>query len=401
MKKALTKMFSGFKEQCLVTRKVRILPILSLTLGVLILIAPVSSAFPKKAKVKVMTRNLYVGGDIFRVVEAVNDPDPLAIPIAVAGVFQTVQHTNFFERAEAIADEIQRYKPHLIGLQEVSTILMQEPGDFLVGNPAPAEVVVYDYIEILMDALAARKLKYEVAYTVTDADVELPMFVDFSGGVLTYNDLRLIDHDVILVRKGVTTWNPVAQNFLYNVGMDIGGVALEFTRGFVAVDAEVEGEVYRFVNTHLEIGGEPGSDFALVQALQMQELLTILSFESLPVILVGDFNSDPEDDVSVHPVYGEIVPPYMQAVAAGYTDIWTPRGKPAGLTCCFNEEADDPDAELYERIDHIFLLPQYALALEKAMAVTTGDKEIDMTSSGLWPSDHAGVIGRIKFSQVD
>ena len=51
--------------------------------------------------------------------------------------------------------------------------------------------------------------------------------------------------------------------------------------------------------------------------------------------------------------------------------------------------------------ESIFLLPQYALALEKAMAVTTGDEEIDMTSSGLWPSDHAGVIGRIKFSQVE
>jgi hypothetical protein len=76
-----------------------------------------------------MTRNLYLGADIFPVIEAANT-DPALVPLAVTEAFQAMQLTNFNERAEAIADEIQRYKPHAIGLQEVSTIYTQFPGDF-------------------------------------------------------------------------------------------------------------------------------------------------------------------------------------------------------------------------------------------------------------------------------
>jgi hypothetical protein len=61
-------------------------------------------------KVKVMTRNLYLGADVFKVLAAARNPDPslggLDVPHAVAKLFQTVQDTDFPERAEAIANEI-------------------------------------------------------------------------------------------------------------------------------------------------------------------------------------------------------------------------------------------------------------------------------------------------------
>ena len=98
---------------------------LGLFIVALALVVPVASAKGKhpKTKVKVMTRNLYLGADIFRVVEAAQNPDPnlgpLSVPIAVAEVFQTMLNTDFWERAEAIADEIAKAKPDVIGLQEV------------------------------------------------------------------------------------------------------------------------------------------------------------------------------------------------------------------------------------------------------------------------------------------
>jgi hypothetical protein len=375
-------------------------------------LASVASAGLLGDRVKVMTRNLYLGADIFKVLEAAQNPDPanqgLDVPIAVAQLFQTVQYTNFPERAEAIANEIWFHRPHLVGLQEVSTWYIQSPGDAAYGGQTPAENEVYNYLEILMSALAARGLHYQVAVSsVVSADVELPMLTGFTPeGYPTFDDLRLVDHDVILVRGDVDAWNTTAAPYATNVSETIGGVTLEFTRGWVAADVDVCGETYRFVSTHLEVRSDPQSPFRVVQAAQMQELLTILSYETKPLILVGDFNSSPDDvpgtgyvpDGQGGYIPVDYVPPYMQATMyAGYLDAWDliffPRD---GFTSGFDELVSDPTAELTSRIDLVLLNPQDE-AIKRVTAITTGDNAFNMTPSGLWPSDHAGVVARIVF----
>ena len=64
---------------------------------------------------------------------------------------------------------------------------------------------------------------------------------------------------------------------------------------------------------------------------------------------------------------------------------------------------DNELSSLDMRIDHIFVRspdgdPEI---LEQAMvfAKTLGDEPADKTPSGLWPSDHAGVWGRIHLFQ--
>ena len=376
-----------------------------------------------KNKVKVMTRNLYLGADIFKVVAVAQNPDPalggLDVPIAVAELFQTVQYTNFPERAEAIAREIWITRPHLIGLQEVSEWYTQSPSDFFEytsGIPLPdpdqasAEDLVYDYLAILLAALEKRGLHYEVAVSNENANLEMPMLTGFtatpgySDPVPTFDDLRMVDRDVILVRADVVTSNPTAANYSNYLSETISGVELEFTRGWTAVDAEVCGATYRFVNTHLEIESDPESIFRVVQAAQMQELLTILSYETNPILLVGDFNSVPEHVPSVGCLPDGLecfpyVPPYQQATLyAGYLDAWDlifwPRD---GFTDSFDEFVSDPNAELTQRIDLVLLQPQDREIL-RAAGMTTGDKPFSMTPGGLWPSDHAGVVMRIKFT---
>lgn len=370
-------------------------------------------------KVKVMTRNLYLGADIFQVLLAAENPDPelkgLDVPVAVAELFQTVQYTNFPERADAIAKEIWITRPHLIGLQEVSKWYIQSPGDFLILKPGgavpnlghrPAEEPIYDYLAILMDKLAARGLHYEVAVSIKNADVELPMLTGFigdSGEIPTFDDLRLVDYDVILVRTDVDVSNPMAANYVNNVSVTISGAELKFTRGWTAIDAEVCGEIYRFVNTHLEISSIPQSSFRVIQSWQMEELLAILSYETKPILLVGDFNSSPEheEDTGCLP-YGlgcyPYVPPYKQVIEAGYLDAWDlifwPRD---GFTSGFDEFVSDPTAELTERIDLVLVKPQDK-EIKNVIAVTTSDKPFSMTPGGLWPSDHAGVVARIRFA---
>lgn len=368
-----------------------------------------ASAFYFKDTVKTMTRNLYLGADIFKVLEAAENPDPqlggLDIPIAVAELFQTVQYTNFPERAEALANEIWFHRPHLVGLQEVSLWYIQSPGDMAGGGTTPADEIVYDYLQILLDALTARGLHYRVAVATTDnADVELPMLTGFTDqGVPTFDDVRLVDRDVILVRRDVRCWNTDTASYNTNVSEVVGGVSLEFTRGWTAADVAVRGSVYRFVNTHLEISGAPGSGFRVVQAAQMQELMEILLYETKPVILVGDFNSSPDDVPGTYndPEFGPInyVPPYQIGSAYGYLDAWNliffPRD---GYTSGFDEYVSDPTAELTSRIDLVFLKPQDR-SIRWVIGVVTGDQPFNMTPGGLWPSDHGGVVIRTVFGR--
>lgn len=361
-------------------------------------------------KIKVMSRNLYLGADIFPVVEIATGPlsdpadpayDPSAFPLAVSGVLQTVLTTNFPERAEALADEIERRKPHAIGLQEVSIWRTQVPGDFLANGAVDASDVVVDFLDVLLAALDARGLNYTAAVTSTNADLELPMIVGVDGnGAPIFGDLRLTDQDVILVKDNhnVSYSNPLTGHFSNQVQIPVGAVTLEFTRGYTMADITVKGATYRFVNSHLEVGGsEPFKSF---QAWQMQELMgiTAATANGLPTIMLGDFNSSPDDQPFVSPYTGALTtPPYLQAVGAGLIDLWLQKKRPKdGFTCCFDPLVSDPDAQLTQRIDHIFLNPN-GREVKKLKTKRVGNSNADMTdTSGLFPSDHAGLFGKIK-----
>ena len=286
----------------------------------------------------------------------------------------------------------------------------------MIGNPIQASTVVIDFYEVLNDALKARKMYYQ-AFKVTNADVELPM-VD-TDSPTSLSDVRLVDHDYILVREGNAASEVLADNYSVRLEMDIGGATVAFDRGFVIVDVEVKGQDYRFVSTHLEVRGAEGSVFRIVQSAQMVELLlTLDSFSNIspkPVILVGDFNSSPTD---VPGTYGSLqyIPPYLLATDPSYMlalypyeysgryylDTWLEQKKyDDGFTDGFDEFVSDPTAILHSRIDLIFLDP-HDLVLDKVSCDVVGDQVSDMVpnpndpGSDLWPSDHAGVVGDIK-----
>ena len=134
----------------------------------------------------------------------------------------------------------------------------------------------------LLDELAARGLDYTVAVSGETSDVELPS--------ATGQDIRLVDHNVILVRAGTAVSNPEINTFEARVPIPTpDGKEIELKRGFVAVDVNLNGTQTLFVNTHLEV-----ASFAPVQVAQAAELLAFLAPQSEPVILVGDFNSAAE-----------------------------------------------------------------------------------------------------------
>jgi len=357
--------------------------IMPLTSALLVLlVSPARASEEQGAQVEVLTQNLYVGADLFRVVEG----PPEGVPFRVAETLQAIQRSDFPTRVRGVAREIARLRPDLVALQEVSLLRIQSPGDFLIGNPEPATTVLYDYLELLLEELGDQGASYHVAAWIQDADVELPAFAGMSGGVPLFDDVRLTDRDVILARDDVATGNEVSGLYGAYLSLELGGASVDFLRGFVSVEALVRGRSFRMVNTHLEVNGSGPIDF--VQSFQAQELVGTFAAESLPLVVVGDFNSDPAH------VADPALPPYQVLAGAGYSDAWTllPGPSDPGNTCCQGETLDNTTSLLNERFDLVWL--RNAPVMGPVQATLVCDQPRDRVD-GLWPSDHAGVWARL------
>ncbi len=320
----------------------------------------------------VMTRNIYVGADLDTIMSI---ETPEEIPVVVAAVWAEIQSTLFSERVQALADEIAEKEPDLIGLQEVSLIRLQSPGDTAVGGAVPATDIIASYIDSLLAQLADRRLDYTSVASVINFDIEVPM----ATGPDTFDDIRLTDHDVILARSDLSVSNAQGARYATNAANYPGSTELTLFRGWVSVDVELDGKTFRFVSTHLE-----SADISpAVQENQAIELLEQLSTTDLPVILVGDFNSDAD---------GSTTDTYEILTGAGFEDAWIEANPhDLGLTCCQLLSLLNTSSILDLRIDLILFIDDFKVV----DAVLTGASPSDITSSGLWPSDHAGVVATL------
>ena len=107
--------------------------------------------------VRVMSQNLYLGADLFLVA---NEQDPNMIPVRVAQLYGSVQASDPAARMAAVAAEIARVNPDLVGLQEVTTYYVQSPGDNLPGAAnTTATTVTFDFLQLLLDALGGGRRK--------------------------------------------------------------------------------------------------------------------------------------------------------------------------------------------------------------------------------------------------
>ena len=373
--------------------RVRLAPIVAFVLVLAlagISVAKPGGAHPNKG-VTVMTQNLYFGSSLDPVLGA---DDFVELLFGVAEVWATVQHTDFPARAEVIADEIVEAAPDLVGLQEAALWRVQSPGDILVGGTTPATDVVYDFVGILLDELEERGVRYEVVVSQDNLDIELPS--------ITGDDIRLTDRDVIISRthtghakkRGGGHWHKAKHRAkILGTDADHFDVLLEIPpsipgfppilvpRGWVAADVKLRGKEFRFVNSHLEVFPP------IVQALQAMELLDGPLAVDLPVVCLGDFNSD---------AFGGGSGAYEVLLAGGLVDSWTDlHPLDPGLTWGQDADLSNPISLFTERLDIIF----YDGPFVPTWAYLVGDQPADRTDSGLWPSDHAGVVARLAFEK--
>lgn len=359
-----------------------------LALVILTLLTSASWAFAEqpgvggKRDLDVMTVNLYVGAD-FSPLTTLNPSDPdffVKFLTGVATIYGHIGASNFPVRASAIAQQVALRGPDVIALQEVTLIRRQSPGDAIVGGQTPAMDVVSDYLQILMAALEHQGAHYAVASMSQDLDVEVPL----STGPGTFDDLRLTDRDVILVRSDLPpgylrATNPQHDNYAAALPLPIGITVL---RGWCSIDLQVRGREIRVINTHLEEAlPEPLPD---IQGFQAFELLAGPANTDLPVVLAGDFNSDAYGN------YGPSVYPLLTSVG-GFSDAWSVArpGEP-GLTWGHDAFLADPSVLFSLRIDYV---------LYRGSPFHASDAEtigwMIRAFPPLWFSDHAAVIAKL------
>jgi len=350
---------------------------LALTLG----IVQTATAQP----LKTMTRNVYLGANL---TPAIGAPDLPALIAANGQILREVTHNDFPTRAEGLAQEILEKKPDLVGLQEVA-LWRTAPVNLLVLVTGPSATDVrYDYLEELLGHLNQRKQEYEVVVVQNEFDFEAP--ADEDGNLATGGPYgadingRLTMRDVILARSAayVRTWNEQGGHFTNLLPVDILGTQVPVVRGWTATDARVRGsDPFRFVNTHLE------AFHPVVRAQQAGELVEAEgpATGDLPVILVGDLNSD-DDTVEFPDTLA-----YDLLLDAGMIPISTDEP----LSCCLNSsllgEDDGGDmADFDHQVDHIMTRDPYNVFLR--YSEVTGLEPVN----GFWNSDHAGVFSRLR-----
>jgi endonuclease/exonuclease/phosphatase family metal-dependent hydrolase len=331
-------------------------------------------------EVTVMSQNLYVGSEMISAMGAIMSGDPNQIIPAVTQLWANVLATNFPERAQALAREIDTAQPELIGLQEVS-LFRSGPGL----DPAPAEDVELDYLQILVGALESRGLHYAPVAVTTDFDVEVPGFNPQSQ----LKDVRLTDRDVILARTDLPPWQMSLENvqqeqhFVNNVHIPPPDGPFTLLRGWNSVDVQVCGQEFRLINAHVESPDNPY--FAAIQLAQAGEINAMSEGVSMPVVVIGDYNSPAERPDSQ---------PYQVIVSAGMTDAWTAT-HPGDPGYTWGNEPDllnaDPLPLDPQRIDLVL----YRGDVKARSMDRVGISQSDRTPSGLWPSDHAGVVATL------
>lgn len=322
-------------------------------------------------EITVMTRNLYFGTNLDRVVRA---QTLAAFVAAVATSYTNALATDFAGRAEAWASEIAEHEPDLVGLQEAA-LWRTGPTDF---SPAPnATTVTADFVQLLLAELDRLGERYDVVAMATGYDVEAPGA--FAAGLM---DVRLTQREVILARRGagLRVDNPQGGQYAARLTIPTVGGPVSLPWAWASVDVTVAGEVFRFATTHLDPAADP------LRLAQAAEFLSGPGATWLPLVWLGDFNATPGSS------------PYAAITAAGLEDAWAGKypGAP-GFTWGHAEDLRNPLPTLDRRIDHVFTRGPF----EVEEAELVGDELGDRLASGMWPSDHAGVVVTLELEEEE
>ncbi len=333
-----------------------------------------------KKDLKVYQGNAYVGA-LIEAPLALDPNDPAyqqKLLAAVTQVYQDILASDPPARMAGLAEEIAAQRPDIAALEELYTVEMAPDVDL-----APGEFsVLYDYLQLLTDALAAKGAHYKVAVVSTEADVAMPMVVSLDPFALAWG--RIIDHEAILVREDLPpgylmTSNPQTGRFTSYPKIPVGKQTLDLYHGWCSVDVFTRGERFRVICAHPQDESLPD-----VEKAELAELLTQVANVNMPVMIIADLNTDP---------FGRNgTDSYPLIAGAGFKDTWAvlnPTDLQGGLTWGHDAALADPATQknFEYRIDYVL----YRGGQFTPTALEIMDPRINSTAPPLWPSDHAAI----------
>lgn len=379
-----------------------IVALLLLCLALVAVLIVRAAAKDGQSPLTVMTRNLYLGADINRPLRAAQGRTGhdalLALGHANHQLREIVQRTNFGVRSELLADEIASTRPDLVGLQEVA---LWRHGPLQLDHLGRLDAVATDadFLEILRRSLTERGVSYDVVSMQQESDVEGPAFTGnpFRGTVDDGRDVRLTVRDVIMVRHGspARVTDSGGSHYGHRIDVTLAGVDFSFIRGYAWADVAVGRARLKFVTTHLE---SLSADLALAQA---GELLAVVASSPMAAVIACDCNSDPnsgvvqpQDKASASAAYR------LLTERGGFADLWSHQQTSAGpgVTAGLSELVNQPTTDSFtHRLDLVLARPTAETGVTSAGGDVVGDELTDRDDrTGLWPSDHAGVVMHLR-----
>ena len=358
-------------------------------------VAPASGA-KSEHTVRVMTRNLYLGADLTPALEATSFS---ALTDAAGDIFNQVKQNDFPLRAKGLAKEILKTSPDLIGLQEAALWRTSPTCEvFIPPGPYTATRVAYDSVKLLLAQLNKGKTRYRVVATEPEFDFEAEANTDGGPPGSCNENVRLTMRDAILARvdDGVQVKNVTMGHYgtLFAPKL-LGLIAVPVDRGWISADVKVRGSHwFRFIDTHLESyddqantptnqGTEVGN--GQIREAQAEELIQKggPATGKLPVILVGDLNSDTKTPLKPGDQLAD-----QALLNAGFMERST--YKP--LSCCLDTNllkypsGGGKVSQFDHKVDHVMTDDPKQISL--VSSTITGRQPVN----GFWDSDHAGTF---------
>ena len=379
----------------------------------LLLISPAVTAEAEQQPIKVMSRNLYLGADVGVALAKIPN-----MPAAAQFMWDQVQKTDFSQRKKILADQIRSESPDVIGIQEATIWYCKAhfwSGKTEVFNFTQELLAELggDYIIAEKDGTQANNPGYSIGPIPFLTKVHDPKTFQSLFGQ-NDADCGFQIGDALLIKKSLAQYVNQVGNSEYKAVYKVVPTLMEIYRGYSWADITVQGTNVRFVTTHLESLWDANK--VPKAADQARQLVDDLKNTKSPIVVIGDFNSDPRDprpleapNPGEQPTASEKCPAgatvcnaYKVMREAGFTDSGPDASDPSTYSWGMNALLTGPDSKraqaaltmgnklgFTDRLDYIFV--------KNGVNVLTS-KMIGQTAP--YGTDHAGVVTELNITAL-